>query len=577
VGPSEGPTPPRRGYGGEAASAPRAPRRPAGRADGGPGELERGREAYARRAWGDAYALLTAADGRAPLGTEDLQRLAWAAALTGRDAEFLRLEERVHHAHLEAGEGVPAARAAFWLGHRLLVSGEPGRAAGWLARSQRLVEQAERSCVEEGYLLLPSVFKSFAAGDWKAAHEAAASAGRIADRFGEADLSAFARCLQGRALMRQGRIEDGMALLDEAMVAATTGELSPLFTGLLYCSVISSCRQVYAFDRSREWTEVLTRWCEEQPQLVPFTGTCLVHRAEVMEFAGAWLEAIAEARRVLERLSRGVERGERGDALYQQGEIHRLRGELAPAEEAYRAASQLGREPQPGLALLRAAQGNAQGAASAIRRALDATTDPLQRTRLLPAQVEIMLAAGDLDQARAGAQELEAIAARFDTGILGAMAAHARGAVLLADGDAKAALAPLRHAFSVWHGVGAPYVAARVRVLIGRCCRAVGDHEGAALELDAARAVFAELGAAPELARLEAMTSGPRPGRVHGLTARELEVLRLVAAGKTNKAIAKQLFLSEKTVDRHVSNIFTKVNVPTRAAATAYAYQHKLV
>ena len=553
--------------------------RVAGRSDqADQGGLERGRAAYARRAWDEAFESLARADQAAALAPADLERLAWSAALTARDEEFLQALERLYHRHLDAGAGGGAARAAFWLGFRLLAVGEPGRASGWLARCQRLAEAAEQGCVEQGYLLLPRVHRHLGDRDWQTAHDVAAQAAEIGDRFAEADLIAFARQLQGRALLRQGRIDDGLTLIDEAMVAATGGELSPIITGLIYCSVIAGCRQVYALDRAREWTSALAGWCETQPQLVPFTGSCLVHRAEVMQLSGAWPDAIEEARRASARPSRPIDGHATADAFYQQAEIHRLRGELAAAEQDYRRASELGGEEQPGLALLRIIQGRPDAASSGIRRALGATTDPLQRVRFLPAYVEIMVAAADLDEARARCRELEEIGAAFDTDVLVALAAQARGVVQLAEGDAPAAMVSLRRALAVWQLVDAPYPVARLRVLVGRACRALGDQDGAALELDAARAVFERLGAEPDLRHLVALSSKTSaPGQVHGLTQRELEVLRLVAAGKTNKAIAKELFLSEKTVDRHVSNIFGKVNVASRAAATAFAYEHKLL
>ncbi|HKE17102.1 MAG TPA: LuxR C-terminal-related transcriptional regulator [Kofleriaceae bacterium] len=257
--------------------------------------------------------------------------------------------------------------------------------------------------------------------------------------------------------------------------------------------------------------------------------------------------------------------------------MHRLQGDLAVAEAAYRGASQCGRDPQPGLALLWLGQGRGDAAAAAIRRAVRATTSPFRRTHLLPAYSEIMLATGDVDEARAASRELDQLAASFGTDLLTATAAHVRGAVELAAGDAQAALGSLRRAGPMWRAIGAPHDAARVRVLIGLACQALGDDEGGRLELDSARAELARLGAAPDLARLDAMARRAPPGRPHGLTPRELEVLRLVAAGKTNRAIAAELRLSEKTVDRHVSNIFVKLDVPSRAAATAFAYQHKLI
>jgi DNA-binding CsgD family transcriptional regulator len=540
------------------------------------GELERGREHYGRRAWADAYRSLSLADQATPLGGEDLELLAMAAYLIGRDEDYLTALDRAHQAHLNAGEGLCAIRCAFWLGLRFLFRGETGRATGWLGRAQRLLEHEEHECAERGYMLLPIVEQQLAAGDLEAAFATAADAAAIGERCGDADLIACTRHDQGRIRIQQGQVEQGLALLDEVMVAVAAGELSPLMTGLMYCSVIEACQEVYALGRAREWTAALAEWCEAQPEMVAFTGTCLVHRAEIMQLRGAWQEAIEEAERARER-SEGVNQQAAAAAFYQQAEVHRLRGQFAAAEEAYRNASQCGLEPQPGLALLRLAQGRIDAAAAAIRRAVSATADRLQRTKLLPTQVEIALTAGDVEDARTACRELEEIAASFDGGALGAMAASARGAVELAEGDASAALGSLRRAFEVWQQLEAPYLGARARMVIGLACRALGDDEGAALELDAARAVFERLGAAPDLARIDSLTRGARSGRLHGLTPRELQVLRLVATGKTNRAIAAGLFVSEKTVDRHVSNILTKLDVPSRAAATAYAYRHKLI
>ena len=538
-------------------------------------ELAQGRRYCEKKAWADAFQSLSRADQQAPLGVDDLELLAKSAYLIGRDEEFLETLDRAHGAYLSAGETTRAARCAFWLGLSLLFMGETGRGTGWLAGARRLIEGEKADCVERGYLLLPRAEQLLGADDYDTAYATATDAIEIGDRFGEADLVSCARHIQGRALMLKGQVEDGLALLDEAMIAVAAGRLSPLMTGLIYCSVIEACQQVYALARAWEWTSALTRWCEAQPQMVAFTSTCLVHRAEIMQLHGAWRDAIEEARRACERV-RGTEQQPPAMAFYQQAEVHRLRGEFEAADEAYRNASQRGCDPQPGLALLRLAQGNTDVAAAAVRRAVSATTDRLRRTRLLPAYVEIMLAVSDIENARSACRELADIAESFDTAVLSAMAAHAQGAVELAEGDAQAALGSLRRAFEAWRQVEAPYEAARVRVLVGMACRAFGDDEGAELELDAARAVFERLGAAPDLARIDSFTKGAPSGHPHRLTPRELQVLRLVATGKTNKAIAAELFLSEKTVDRHVSNIFNKIDVPTRAAATAYAYQHRL-
>lgn len=538
--------------------------------------LERGRAQYERLAWAEAHRLLSLAENSgARLTGEDLERLASTAYLTGRDDEYLGALDRAHRAHAGAGDVLRASRCAFWVGLRLQLRGEAARATGWFGRAQRLLEKTSADSAEQGYLLLTVVDRSIAAGNAAGAIEAASRAAGIGDRFAEPDLSALARHLQGRILIQQGRLAEGLALLDEAMVAVTAGELSPLVTGLIYCSVIDGCQQVHALERAREWTSALARWCDAQPDLVAFTGLCQVHRAEIMQLNGAWEAALEEAGRAAQRCLAAGNRQATAAAHYQQAEVLRLRGEFAAAEEAYGSASKSGWEPQPGLALLRLGQGRINAAAAAMRRVMSASTDRLQRLKLLPAQVEVMLAVGDLDAARGACDELEGIAQSFGSEVVGAMAAQARGALELAAGEPQKALTPLRHASQAWQSIQAPYLAARTRALLGLACRALGDEDGAKLELVAAQAAFAQLGAAPDQARIEALQGAARS--VHGLTARELQVLRLVAAGKTNKTIARELDLSERTIDRHLSNIFGKLDVASRAAATAYAYQHQLM
>jgi DNA-binding NarL/FixJ family response regulator len=540
--------------------------------------LQRGRASYAEFAWQDAFESLSAADALHPLRADDLQRLAWAAALTARDAEMLASTERLYKMHLTDGKLAAAARSAFWLGYKLVFLGEPARAAGWFARAQRLVEDLQQSCAEQGYLLLPLARRQFVEGDLDAADVTVAQAVRIGTRFDEPDLVALAQSLHGRIFLRKGLVQQGLALIDEVMLAATRGELSPLVAGLVYCSMIESCQRVYALDRAREWTAALSAWCECQPQLVMFAGPCIVHRAEIMELGGAWGDALAEAQRASDRVARSRDpAGVAADAYYQQAEILRLRGQFEAAEEAYGHASQLGREPQPGLALLRLAQGRNEAAVSALRRLVESTRDDLQRTRFLPAYVEALLAVGDREAANGACEDLEAVAARVKMAVLSAMADHARGIVLLSIGDAKSAAAHLRGAFRLWHELGAPYIAAKIRLLLGCALRSVGDEDSAQLEFNAAREVFTRLGAEPDRATAEQMALGRVDCRHRGLTQRELQVLRLVATGKTNKSIAAGLCLSEKTIDRHVNNIFTKIEVSSRAAATAYAYDHKLL
>src|SRR5829696_10406882 len=525
----------------------------------------------------DAYRSLSLADQASPLGAEDLELLATSAFMLGRDDDCLSGLECAYHVYLDAGEAMRAVRCAFWVGMNLTLRGEMGRATGWLGRAQRLVEREEGDCVERGYLLMPVMLRHEDIGDWEAAYAAAASAAEIGERFGDRDLLALAVHEQGLILVNQGRVEEGLGLVDEAMVEVTTGELSPIVTGIVYCSVISGCQEVYALRRAQEWTAALTQWCEEQPDMVSFSGQCLVHRAEITELHGEWRDALEEARRARQRCEQAKNRSAAAQAFYLQGEVHRLRGEFAAAEEAYRDASRYGWEPQPGLALLRLAQGNDDAAAGTIRRVEGETTRPLKRARLLPAFVEIMLAVGDIQEARSACRELEEISARYESGMLGAMVAHAEGAIDLTEGDARAALLPLRRAWQMWQQLDVPYAVPRVRVLLGLACRAPGDDDTATFELEAARDLFAQLGAAPDLARVDSLIRRAPSVDDHGLTERELQVLSLVASGETNRAIASELVLSERTVDRHVSNIFTKLNVSSRAAATAYAYKHQLV
>jgi DNA-binding CsgD family transcriptional regulator len=545
-------------------------------------ELERAREAYRRRAWRDAYDLLSAADGATPLSASDLELLATASHLIDDEPCALAALERAHRAHVEAKDRLRAARCAFWMGLFLLLRGETGRATGWLGRSQRLIEPEPSDCVERGYLLLPAAEQQLGSGDGEAAHATATRAASVGERCGDVGLTACARHLEGRALLLQGSIVPGLALLDEAMLTASGRDVSPVLTGMIYCSVIDACLGVYAFSRAREWTAVLTQWCADQPQLVAFTGTCVVHRAQVLQLSGVWRSALAEVRGACDRFARGTGQRPPGAALYEQAEVYRLRGELGVAEEAYGDASRMGCEPQPGLALLRLAQGRLDAAEAALRHLVSAATGRLQRSRLLPAYIEVLLAAGDVAGARQACDDLGQIADGFPIEALAAIHAQARASVELAEGNPTAAIASARFAWDAWERIEAPYFCARSRELIGLACRALGDDDGCRLQLDAARSVFEKLEAAPDAARLAALMGAPRPAarpKAHpsGLTARELEVLRLVAAGGTNKAIGRELHLSEKTVERHLSHIFSKLDVPSRSAATAYAYKNKLV
>lgn len=535
-------------------------------------ELERARTAYSERSWLDAYDGFARADREAPLEAEDLELFATTARMRGLDDDVPGLLERAHRGYLEQGDVPRAAFCAIWIGISLAYHGAVGPAAGWLGRAERLLADSPEEVPAHGYLLLPRMFQLRAAGDLEGAAAVAGKAAEMGRRLGDDDLFALALHGQGDMLISAGRVADGLALLDESMITVTTGELSPFVAGIVYCGVILACQAVFEVGRAREWTLALTEWAEAQPELLAFTGRCRIHRSEILQLDGSWQDALEEARLARERVLKS-DATNAGLACYREAELHRLAGTFDVAEELYREASRLGWEPQPGLAQLRLAQHRLEAALAAIRRACAEVSEPLKRAALLPAYVEIALATSEIEEARTACLELRDLAGRFESAMLQAMLGHARGALLLADGDARGALAELRAAGQIWRELNAPYEIARTRVLVSLACAALGDDEAAALELEAAREVFEELGAKPDLERL---VPAPTHAR-HGLSARELEVLRLVAAGKSNREIAAALVISEHTVARHLQNIYAKLGLPSRAAATAFAFEHELV
>ena len=539
--------------------------------------LQLGRDAFKQKAWRDAVDALSAADKDAQLSLDDLERLALAAYLVGEDRECAQAWTRAHHQSIQQNQPSRAARCAFWQACGLLFRGEVAPALGWIARGKRVLDDHSEDCAEKCWLIalsaMPAMFEGRAAEVLPSFVEAA----EIAEGFDDADVLTFTRLVRGHSLVLLDQFEDGLALLDEVMVAVTSGEVNPILAGIAYCQVIAACQDIFDVRRAREWTIALSRWCESQPDLVPYRGNCLIHRCEIFQLQGAWTEAIATAEGACELLAGPGAAGLLGSAHYQLAEIYRLRGDLNQAGESYRRASQAGRQPEPGLSLLRLAQGQVDSAAASIRRMLDQEQTPIIRAKLLPIYVEIMLAVGNTKDAHSGSDELAEMAAQIDAPFLHALSNSTLGAVLVAEGQPRRALDALKSAWQLWQQIDAPYEAARIRVQMALAYRALADADCAAMELDGARWAFQQLNAAFDLARLEALSdehAAPLPG---GLSDRETEVLSLLATGKTNREIASMLLISEHTVARHVQNIFAKIDVSSRSAATAFAFEHGLV
>jgi DNA-binding NarL/FixJ family response regulator len=538
--------------------------------------LTRGREAYARKAWAEAYTELSAAEAASSLAPEDIDRLAASAHLTHVE-NSLDIWARAHYEYQRQGQVGPAVRCAFWLSIGHLFRGDHTQSNGWLARGERLLQESGVDCVETGYVGLLTAVRLLWSGDLPTAMARYEVVNETARRFNDPDLIAIARMGTGEVHLAMGETERGIALLDDAMADVLAGQVSTLIVGVIYCAVLEACQRLMDVRRSQEWTAAFTRWCESQPDLVPFRGDCMVYRAEVMQQRGAWPDAMAEALKACTGVDEPARSPWAGGAYYRLGELNRLRGDYEGAEEAYRLANQCGHSPQPGLALLRLVQGRTEAAVSALARTLAETQEFTHRIQLLPSYIEALQAAGDLVAADEALHELRANVATNKLPVLDAVASQAEGAMLLVQSECARALTALRHANGVWREMDMPYEEARSRVLMAQACRALGDEDGAQLELLAAREVFQQLGAGPDAERVAGLLGSAPARRDGGLTPRELEVLRLVAAGDTNRAIAGTLVLSEKTVARHVSNIFAKLDLSSRAAATAYAYEHKLV
>jgi DNA-binding CsgD family transcriptional regulator len=538
--------------------------------------VRQGRAAADDRSWAEAHRLLSEADALSPLSADDLVILATASYMLGRDPEQVQALERAHQLYLADGAIIPAVRAAFWTAINLALRGEWEAASGWLGRSHRLLERHDGDTVEAGYLLMPRAIQAAMAGNHEAAITATLQAIEIGQRFDEPDLLALAVYEQGRGRIRQGNLAEGLQLLDEAMVAVLSDGLSPFVTGLIYCGVIEGCRSVHAVRRAHRWTAALTAWCDQQPDLVAFTGQCLTHRAELMQFKGDWDGALDEAEKAGVRFRDGMSQFPAAHAFYRQGEVHRLRGDTDAAEAAYQNAGRWGWPPQPGLALLRLAAGDTRAATASVTTALAQMDDPIERSRVLPGAVEINIAAGDLDAAETTLRELTQIATDYTTATLTAIATIAEGKLRLAQGRLDEAVAAFAKARGLWAALDAPHDTAVARLGLAEAAQQMGDADTTRLEATGALEAFATLGAAPDADRARSLLGEKQPTST-GLSPRELEVLALVAEGNTNREIAAELIVSERTIDRHVSNILTKLGVTTRTAATSFAYEHGIL
>ncbi|MFC9693217.1 response regulator transcription factor [Kribbella sp. NPDC056951] len=532
-------------------------------------DLQRARSAFEQRDWAVAYDRLAALDGE--LGPEELLTLGTAAFLLGDTDACIRALQQGYRSQIDTGEVLGAVRFAFWLSLVLAMRGEGAVGNGWAARAERLLADQPPDVVERGYLRIHDFFACLDHGDITGALAIGDEIAVVGRRHGDPDLLAQGLVCKGRMLMYTGQVTEGLALLDEAMVGVAVGELSPIFAGNVYCAMIEACQEVLDFARASSWTTALTRWCDSQPDLVPFTGQCAVHRGQILRLHAAYPEALAEFEDACRRYVAAGSAAAAGLALSERGDVLRIRGDYAAAEASYDEAAGYGHEPQPGRALLMIARGRVAGAVVAVRRLLAETVDPVHRSRLLAGSVEVLLAAEATAEAEAAAAELATIADSFGCTGLRASAAYCLG--LVAENPDQAAR-QARAAAQLWGELHAPYEAARARVLLGRSMLSLGDEDAAATALTTACRTFTELGAAP--ARLEAQRLLSRDS-AGGLTGRELEVLRLVAIGNSNTEIARTLVLSDKTVARHLTNIFAKLDVPSRTAAVAYARDHDLL
>jgi class 3 adenylate cyclase len=467
--------------------------------------IQAARQAASRHEWREAYEAYSGADAQS-LAPRDLESFAEAAWWRGRLDEALRMRERSYAEYVAAGDKPAAARIALTLSWDHSGRGAFAVSQGWFANAERLLD-GEPESAEDGLMALTRAVNAlFGEGNLTKALEDFGHAYELGKRFGDRDTQALALVGKGRALVKSGEVEQGLALLDEATAAAVCGDLRPYSTGLVYCMTISSCQDLGDYRRAAEWTEVANRWCDRL-DVTGFPGACRIHRAEIMRLRGDLVGAEKQAVAACEELH-DFERFITASGHYEVGEIRRRLGDFAAAEEAYRTANELGYDPQPGLALLRLAEGKVDGAVAGITRALDDVDDPLSRLRRLPAQVDVAIVAADLRTARAALDELEQIVDAYKIGgrrapAFDATVHVASGRIKLAEGDSEGATRCLQRARDGWQQVGAPYETAQARMSLGLAFRRLGDEHAATAELEAALATFERLGAKLDAERVK--------------------------------------------------------------------------
>lgn len=537
--------------------------------------LESGRAAVADRRWREGFERLAEARAESSEGLDasDLELFATASLLRGRTTTAVEAMTEAHDLHLARGDTAGAARTAGWLAIEMLEIGDLSLSGTWMGRGLRLVAHLDDGAAVGGRMaLVPAAFTGLFVGDFAEALRKFDEIATIAERTGDRELAAHAAFGRGKCLTTIGDTADGLASLDQAIAAIVAGEVSTLWTCVFFRNLLDIAHESFDLGRARQWTSVFSRWCSAQPELIAYSGQSHAYRAQLHLLDGEWAEASAAAT-VSEECLRAGDFTAGYVANYQLAEVHRLRGEHRAADEHYRRAAATGWDPQPGWALLRIAQGEISPGRAMLRHAV-AGADEGTRRRLLPALVEVELAADDVDTARRAAEDLAALRRDSPAPMLAALADAAAARVAFARGDTRVAREAVTTAISAWTALSVPYEAARCRVLRGRIVRVDGDDDAALADLDAARRAFADLGAHSALAEVNELMGLRTAG---ALTPREVEVLRLVSTGLTNRGIAERLSLSEKTVARHLSNIFGKLGLSSRSAATAYAYQNGLI